>query len=433
MTKTHLGSIADIITGPFGSALHQYEYVDEGVPVIMPQDIENRNVSYEKIAHITLQKAEELSRYAVIKNDIVYARRGDIEKHAFITSSTNGAICGTGCLRVRVKDTSVNPLFLSYYLDRPETRKWIVSHAVGSNMPNLNTDILSNIPVELPSKEEQDSIVSVLECIEKQIDNKTTICFDLETMAKLLYDYWFVQFDFPGADGKPYKSSGGKMVWNEKLKREIPEGWVVHSLQAYILSSKNGDWGNEIPKKEDDIEVRCFRGADFASITSNYQTTAPVRYISKNNSDRLLSDGDLVVEISGGSPVQSTGRVGYINQKFLDRCGGVMDCSNFCKAFTPKKRIYQYWLYQTWKMYYDAGVMFNFESKTTGIKNLMFDSVIRDIKIPLPPDKLLSEYQNRVSLFYDKIQDIFIESAELAELRDFLLPMLMNGQVKIEG
>ena len=84
-------------------------------------------------------------------------------------------------------------------------------------------------------------------------------------------------------------------------------------------------------------------------------------------------------------------------------------------------------------MYYDAGVMFNFESKTTGIKNLMFDSVIRDIKIPLPPDKLLSEYQNRVSLFYDKIQDIFIESAELAELRDFLLPMLMNGQVKIEG
>lgn len=212
MIKTCLGSIADIITGPFGSALHQYEYVDEGVPVIMPQDIENRSVSYEKIAHITKQKAEELSRFTVIENDIVYARRGDIEKHAFITFSLNEAICGTGCLRVRIRDTSVNPLFLSYFLDKPETRKWIVTHAVGSNMPNLNTAILSNVPVELPSKETQDRIASVLKSIEGLIKNNNAICSDLEAMAKLIYDYWFVQFDFPDKNGKPYKSSGGKMV-----------------------------------------------------------------------------------------------------------------------------------------------------------------------------------------------------------------------------
>ena len=95
MIKTTLGQVADIITGPFGSSLHQYEYVSFGIPVIMPQDIGNRNLSYEKIAYITQEKANELSRYLVDTNDIVYARRGDIEKHAFITDNDKGAICGT--------------------------------------------------------------------------------------------------------------------------------------------------------------------------------------------------------------------------------------------------------------------------------------------------------------------------------------------------
>ncbi len=230
MIKTTLGQVADIITGPFGSSLHQYEYVSFGIPVIMPQDIGNRNLSYEKIAYITQEKANELSRYLVDTNDIVYARRGDIEKHAFITDNDKDAICGTGCLRVRIMDKNVNPLFLSFYLNKPETKKWISLHAVGSSMPNINSEILSKVPIVLPDKREQDSIASFLDNIDNKISNNNDICSDLESMAKLLYDYWFVQFDFPDENGKPYKSSGGKMVWNEELKREIPDGWEVNSL-----------------------------------------------------------------------------------------------------------------------------------------------------------------------------------------------------------
>ena len=377
------------------------------------------------------------AKRSVTRNTILISTvRPNLEHYGFVDFETENVVASTGFLTLDAKPNMVDARFLYYLVTSPLVTKYLISVATTavSSYPSFNPDDLGTFEIDIPdSIEIQTEIADKLSTIDSKIANNASICVDLEAMAKLLYDYWFVQFDFPDENGKPYKSSGGKMVWNEQLKREVPEGWKVHSLQDCISSSKNGDWGNDIPKNEDDIEVRCFRGADFASITSNYQTTAPVRYISKNNSDRLLSDGDLVVEISGGSPVQSTGRGGYINQKFLDRCGGVMDCSNFCKAFTPKKRIYQYWLYQTWKMYYDAGVMFNFESKTTGIKNLMFDSVIRDIKIPLPPDELLSEYQKRVSLLYDKTQDIFMESAELAELRDFLLPLLMNGQVKVGG
>ena len=246
-----------------------------------------------------------------------------------------------------------------------------------------------------------------------------------------MYDYWFTQFDFPDENGKPYRSSGGAMVWNELLKREIPKGWNVSSLASLISNSKNGDWGKDFAHNNDDIKVNCFRGADFSTITDDYHITAPIRYISSKHGDRLLADGDLVIEISGGSPSQSTGRIGYINSRFLERNGGKMDCSNFCKAFSPQRKIYQFWIYHTWRKLYDAGVMFNFEGKTTGIKNLMFDELITSIKIPIPSDALLEKYQTLCSCYFNSVQDSLIESAKLSSLRDWLLPMLMNGQATI--
>jgi len=423
MTKTHLGSIADIITGPFGSALHQYEYVDEGVPVIMPQDIENRNVSYEKIAHITLQKAEELSRYAVIKNDIVYARRGDIEKHAFITSSTNGAICGTGCLRVRVKDTSVNPLFLSYYLDRPETRKWIVSHAVGSNMPNLNTDILSNIPVELPSKEEQDSIVSVLECIEKQIDNNTTICFDLETMAKLLYDYWFVQFDFPDENGKPYKSSGGKMVWNEQLKREIPVRWSVASFGDCIESINTG------LNPRDNFVLN---------------TGGTIKYLTVKNLTKEgtidFSSCDYVDEsartiIHRRSDIQ-IGDVLFASIAPLGRCYIIMspptdwDINESVFSIRPnKENMTSSFLYMSFTN--DSFIKKAEGSSTGSVFKGIRIATLQGMQTLLPPKSILDRFDEQVKPLFVRKALAIEENQQLSSLRDFLLPMLMNGQVKI--
>ena len=152
MRSITLGEIASIITGPFGSQLHMKDYVDSGIPVIMPQNIGNRVVVENGIARISESDYQRLSRYATEINDIVYARRGNVEKHAFI-SKKDRAICGTGCLRVRVSDKNVYPLFLSFYLNRLETRRWISTHAIGSNMPNLNTGILSDVPVDLPDYE----------------------------------------------------------------------------------------------------------------------------------------------------------------------------------------------------------------------------------------------------------------------------------------
>lgn len=169
MSKVRLGDIADIITGPFGSALHKSDYVEEGYPLIMPQNIGDRLLYFDDIARISDKDADRLKKYEVFENDIVYARRGNVEKHAFIVNSYGKCFCGTGCLRVRVNSEVALPMYVSFYLNRPESREWISKHAVGSNMPNINTEILSNISVEIPPIDQQTKIVQILNSFEDKI------------------------------------------------------------------------------------------------------------------------------------------------------------------------------------------------------------------------------------------------------------------------
>jgi type I restriction enzyme S subunit len=136
-----------IQTGPFGSQLHAADYVVSGIPVVMPRDISRRRISTEKIARAALEDAVRLDRHRLQEGDIVYSRRGDVERHAIVSSREAGWLCGTGCLLVRFGRSFPSPLFVSLFLDQPDSRAWIVRHAIGATMPNLNTGILARIPM----------------------------------------------------------------------------------------------------------------------------------------------------------------------------------------------------------------------------------------------------------------------------------------------
>ena len=404
MIKTTLGQVADIITGPFGSSLHQYEYVSFGIPVIMPQDIGNRNLSYEKIAYITQEKANELSRYLVDTNDIVYARRGDIEKHAFITDNDKGAICGTGCLRVRIMDKNVNPLFLSFYLNKPETKKWISLHAVGSNMPNINTEILSKVPIVLPDKKEQDSIASFLDSIDNKISNNNDICSDLEGMAKLLYNYWFVQFDFPDENGKPYKSSGGKMVWNEELKREIPDGWNLTTIGDITICHDS----ERVPVASKDRET-------MKGNIPYYGATGIMGYVNSH-----IFDGDYVLMAEDGSIMDDKG------YPILQRISGKTWVNNHAHVLEPIKG---YSCKMLLMMFKDIPVRL---IKTGSIQMKINQDNMNAYKLIDIPETIKMKAQAILDRIDEQQLALQQENQELASLRDFLLPMLMNGQVTVK-
>ncbi len=406
------------------------DWSDKGYKVISALNVHNGEIdNTNSIRYVDKIIYDKWMKDEIQRNDCFLASEGASLGQNTIWDSDEKVVLGQRLYAIRTNPEVLDPWYFAYYMQTPVFQNQITGTSTGSTVFGISQPVLLDLKIFLPDISKQRKIGQLYKNIKNKIKNNNDISSQLESLAKTIYDYWFLQFDFPDENGNPYRSSGGKMVWNDELKREIPEGWGVQPLSHFIAYSKNGDWGNKKPKKTSDICVNCFRGADFASITNDYHMTAPVRYISVKNKDRLLADGDLVTEISGGSPTQATGRIGYINKGFLDRSENDMTCSNFCKAITPYDKSYQYWLYQTWKFLYDAGAMFNYESKTTGIKNLMFDEFVTWNKVPEPNCELALLYQKQCDLYYGKIQSLLIENQELASFRDFLLPLLMNGQV----
>ena len=249
---------------------------------------------------------------------------------------------------------------------------------------------------------------------------------NLEAMAKQLYDYWFVQFDFPDENGNPYKSSGGKMVWNDELKREIPELWKICLLSNYISKDNTGDWGYDEPSEGKNHRIGCIRGADIIRLNE-----LPQRYIKNNNESKLLNAWDIVIEVSGGSPTQATGRSALITPGVLERNGGKLTCSNFCHAFSLKDIEKSAYFFYLWNSFYDNDNMFNYEGKTSGIKNFMIDTFLANKWIDVPTD-LAHLFFNKIASLYKSIDLNKIEVNSLTDQRDELLPLLMNGQVFIK-
>ena len=220
--KVKLGDVsANIQTGPFGSQLHQYDYSETGTPVVMPKDLIGGKISEQSIARVGQDHVQRLNRHIIQKGDILYSRRGDVGRCAFATDHETGWLCGTGCLRVTTNTTIADSKFVFYQLQLPEVVGWVEKHAVGATMLNLNTTILSNIPLLLPPIETQHRIADVLSAYDDLIENNRKQIKLLEEAAQRLYKEWFVDLRFPGHE-------------HTKIVDGVPEGWKPCTLDDVI-------------------------------------------------------------------------------------------------------------------------------------------------------------------------------------------------------
>ena len=171
MEYTKLGHIAKIQTGPFGSQLHQSDYKPSGIPCIMPCNIgSNLDIICDNIAYISEDDLNRLAKHKTQEGDIVYSRRGDIEKCAYISSKESGWLCGTGCLKVSIDNTVAIPKFIAYLLSTPDSKAWLFGNAVGTTMLNLNTTVLSDFPISLPDIETQQKVVDIIDAVADKIE-----------------------------------------------------------------------------------------------------------------------------------------------------------------------------------------------------------------------------------------------------------------------
>ena len=421
--QTTLGKVlisggGKIQTGPFGSQLHASDYVADGIPCIMPANMKSNRVDLSAIAYISEKDAKRLSKHLVKAGDILYSRRGDVTQKALIREAEAGYFCGTGCLLVRPGD-AIDPEFLTYHLSTPTNQDWIVKQAVGATMPNLNTAILSAVPLNLPpNKDIQRRTAAILSALDAKIDCNNRINAELEAMAKTLYDYWFVQFDFPDANGKPYKSSGGKMVYNATLKREIPEGW-----REGTLDDLGRIVGGSTPSTEDP-----------GNFTSHGTPWITPNDLSDNQGNKFISRGsqdvsDLGIKSAslkkypiGTVLLSSRAPIGYMAIARTE-----LTTNQGFKSFIPHDGYSTAFIYYTVKgslktiTQYASGSTFKEVSA----------GVLKTVKIVLPDLNVVEQFTDSVTSIFKRQDVLEQENQQLAQLRDWLLPLLMNGQVTV--
>ncbi len=277
----------------------------------------------------------------------------------------------------------------------------------------LTAKILNSFELMLPNLKMQQQIASILSAIDDKIELNTAINENLEQQAQALFKAWFVDFE-------PF---GGVM----------PDDWRTGTFSDIIESTLGGDWGKETPTGNYTERVYCIRGADIPEVKAGNKGKMPTRYIlPKNFINKKLIANDIVIEISGGSPTQSTGRVAAISQSLLDRYDSGMICTNFCRAIKPCDG-YSSFIYYYWQYLYDRKVFFSYENGTTGIKNLDLSGFIETEPIIIPSVQALDEFNCIVSVFYSQVFENGQENEHLATLRDTLLPKLMNGEIDVSA
>ena len=393
-------------------------------------------ISNTQKLNFNTDKIPSRAKRKVRDRTIIYSTvRPNQEHYGFLENPADNFIVSTGFTTIDISDAESDAKYIFYLL----TQKYITDylHTIGENSvssyPAINPNDLANLKFSIPNLKTQKSIAHILSTLDQKIAINNQINAQLEQMAKTLYDYWFVQFDFPDENGKPYKSSGGKMVYNDTLKREIPKGWEAQKISHWLQSDKSGDWGKEIQEGNYTLQVNCIRGADINAVNFQGNIEAPIRFILPKNKHKLLSPFNLVVEISGGSPTQSTGRLALISDYVLNRFDFPVICSNFCKAISLKNTDYFYQFVFMWNAIYKNDILFGWEGKTSGIKNLLFENFTEGYFECYPPLDLAKKFFEIADVFHKQQQFLLKQNQQLAQLRDFLLPMLMNGQVGVDG
>lgn len=420
--STTLGEIVKngsgrIQTGPFGSQLHASDYVDAGIPCIMPTNMKDNRVDLTGIAFITEEDARRLSQHLVQEGDIVYSRRGDVTQKALIRKHEVGYFCGTGCLLVRA-GKKIDAGFLTYHLSTPSNQNWIMNQAVGAHMPNLNTGILAKVPLRVPPLAEQQKIAAALSAFDAKIDLNNRINAELEALAKTIYDYWFVQFDFPDANGRPYKSSGGAMVWNDTLKREIPAGWVTGSLDdlGHIVGGSTPSTAN--PEHFGKDMIPWITPKDLSNNKGN-------KFIARGETDVSEAgkrSASLTLYPAGTVLMSSRAPVGYLAIALNS-----LTTNQGFKSFVPTKG------YGTSFVYYaverSLPTIIQYASGSTFVE--ISGGVLKSVRAVLPDKSVTSTFCDHIEPIVKRQQQAELENVELTQLRDWLLPLLMNGQVRV--
>jgi type I restriction enzyme S subunit len=301
-------------------------------------------------------------------------------------------------------------------------KKSIQKSASGSIQDNINIEYLTSLNFRIPPKSYQDRIVDILSTLDSKIELNNCINAELEAMAKTLYDYWFVQFDFPNEDSKPYKSSGGKMVWNEEWKRVVPEGWKSCTLGDVVTSTGTG------LNPRDNFVLG--EGNNYYVTIKNIEQG---RVILDNKCDRISEKSHEIInkrsDLKVGDILFTSIEPVGITYLILDKPSNWNINESVFTIRPNYEKLTSEFLYMFLSGDYIKSYTKNVSAGSIhkGVRH----SLLKDCRFILPEKKVIANFTNVTSPILQKMNTIQKENQQLSSLRDWLLPMLMNGQVKV--
>lgn len=438
--------IEEISMGPFGSDIKVDNYISEGIPVLNGSNLTSHKLVEGSFNYVSEEKADSLGKANAKRGDIVITHRGTLGQVAYIpqNSKFDRYIISQSQFRVRF-NKNLDPVYFSYLMKSDYGQKRLLSFKNHVGVPALAqaTTNFKELEVLIHEIADQQKIASILSAIDDKIELNNKINAELEGMAKLIYDYWFVQFDFPwylseveglNAQGKPadetsnpkdsvaersrsqpYKSSGGKMVWNKELKREAPEGWKSGNIMEIADFFGGGTPKTTVPEYWNG-KYNFYTPADYEESIFSLSTKEKITEKGlKNCSSKLFQKGTIFITARG-----SVGKINVASEP--------MAMNQSCYALFGKRDLGYPFIFQ------HVNELVNYiKAKAIGsIFNALVTNDFKFTKLPIPPDDLIKAYNEQALTLFEKILQNKKQNQELSSLRDWLLPMLMNGQVRVD-
>lgn len=413
--------------------------------LIRSQNIYNDRFTRDGLAYINDSQAHELRNVIVEKNDVLLNITGDsVARCCQVDPDVLPARVNQHVAIIRTKPEMLDARFLRYVLVSPSMQDHLLALAsAGATRNALTKAMIESLYIRAPLIEEQRAIAYILGTLDDKIELNRRANETLESMARTLFKAWFVDFEpvraklegrwqrgqsLPSLPAHLYDLFPDRLVDSEF--GEVPRGWEHIPFGSLLESTIGGDWGKDIPEDDHSEVVSIIRGTDFPDVSSGGIGKVPTRYTTaKKLASRQLQDGDIVLEISGGSPTQPTGRSILISEATLERFGNAVVCASFCRRFQPKNSDLGALAFMHLQNLYAAGGTWEYQNQSTGIANFQTTRFLESEMVVMPSSALLRVFAAQASSLLKKISNN--ENLALVKLRDTLLPKLISGELRV--
>ncbi len=475
--------LSDVATFRNGAGIKQDFFTQsaDGVKLAKISNFTTDSIDLNDATKVDPEHAQKWMSHQLKANDILIATVGSwppnwssvVGKVVRVPKTSEGAIQNQNTCCIIPKEP-IDQSYLYYLLKTRKFSEWIVTVAQGSaNQARIPVKNIGDFELELPPPEIQRQVASTLRNLDNKITLNRQINQTLEQMAQTLFKSWFVDFDpvmdnaldagffeqitaFPDellsraearravrehGDFKPLPDAISQLfpaVFEECVEPSlglggwVPKGWKYENFGQLLSMSIGGDWGKDSPDESHFVQSRIVRGTDIPDLMSGQLSKAPLRWVEpKKLKSRQIEAGDIIIEVSGGSPTQSTGRSIFMSDLMLQRLGEVVEPASFCRRFKPKSINHGLLGFLHLQKIYVDGKMWEYQNQSTGIANFQTKFFLEAEPVLIPSNDLLDEFCKRVKPLVDKSHSN--EQIVLTNLRDTLLPKLISGELRLDN